>query len=167
MLIKYFNFRQPRVFRKGNMQLILESLQTSCDHDFVEYFKRVPNSGLLYTFRVTKLASAFTIDITVKVLKTHRIMYRIENINGCEFLSNPLMNKVFDAAYKQLVVNDSFFMCPIKPKVYYLKNEGTVSMIPNFHPAGRFQLTMRVKMAESRHPFVMEMLWKYKVVRTK
>ncbi|KAH8309150.1 hypothetical protein KR059_006374, partial [Drosophila kikkawai] len=152
------------VFKSGNNQITVESLQTSCDHDYVEYFKKVPNTDFLYTFRVVKLAAAFTIDINIKVQKTHKVLYKTENINGCAFLNNPLISKVFDAAYKTLVVNGSFFKCPIKPKVYYLKNKDMV-FVPDFHPAGRFQLSMRVKMAEGRHPFVMEMLWKYKVVR--
>ncbi|KAH8254034.1 hypothetical protein KR032_008103, partial [Drosophila birchii] len=155
---------QPHVYNQGNTQITVESLQTSSDHNFVEYFKKVPNSDYLYAFRVVKLAPAFTIDITMKVQKTHKVMYKAENINGCEFLNNPLMSKVFDAAYKQMVVNGSFFKCPIKPKVYYLKYEGMIP-VPGFHPAGRFQILIRVKMSESRHPFVMEMLLKYKVDR--
>ncbi|KAH8331727.1 hypothetical protein KR074_010394, partial [Drosophila pseudoananassae] len=153
------------VFQKGNLKFIIESLDTRCDHDYVEYFHKVANSGLLYTFRVVKLASAFTIDIVSKVTKTQRIMYKMVNISGCEFLNNPILNKAFDVAYKSLVVNGSFFKCPIKPKVYFLKNEATLSLFPSFHPPGRFQLSMRVKMRESRAPFVMEMLWKYKIVR--
>ncbi|XP_022231215.1 uncharacterized protein LOC111080094 [Drosophila obscura] len=158
---------EPLVFKKGNINLLMDSLETTCDHDYVEYFHKVPNAGLLYTFRVTRPATAFTIDITVKVLKTQRVMYRTENINGCEFLSNPLLSKVLGVVYKQLVVNGSFFKCPIKPSVYFLKNEGTVAMVPSFHPPGHFQLTMRVKMRDSRKPFVMQMLWKYRIVRIK
>ncbi|XP_034654594.1 uncharacterized protein LOC117892454 [Drosophila subobscura] len=157
----------PHVFKKGNINFILESLETTCDHDYVEYFRKVPEAGLLYTFRVVRPANAFSIDITVKVLKTQRVLYRTANINGCEFLRNPLMSKVFGTVYKQLVVNGSFFKCPIPPKVYFLKNEATVAMFPTIHPPGHFQLSMRVKMSESRQPYVMEMLWKYKIVRNK
>ncbi|KAH8237154.1 hypothetical protein KR038_005732, partial [Drosophila bunnanda] len=146
-------------------KVIIESLQTSCDHDYVEYFKKVPNSSFLYTFGVVKLAAAFTIDITMEAQKTHKVLYKTENINGCAFLNNPLMSKVFDATYKSLVVNGSFFKCPIKPKVYYLQNKVLTPVVPSFHPAGRFQLTTRVKMSKSRHPFIMELLWKYKIVR--
>ncbi|KAH8320640.1 hypothetical protein KR067_006248 [Drosophila pandora] len=153
------------VFRVGNMKFIVESLKTSCDHDYVEYFEKVPNSEMLYTFRVVKLASAFTIDVVAKVMKTQRIMYKLVNISGCEFLGNPILYKAFDTAYKKLVVNGSFFKCPIKPNVYFLKNDAALSLFPSFHPPGRFQLSMRVKMRESRGPFVMEMLWKYKIVR--
>ncbi|KAH8367197.1 hypothetical protein KR084_007831 [Drosophila pseudotakahashii] len=155
------------VFLKGNIKFTLESLETNCDHNFVEYFHKVPNTKLLYTFRVVKLAPAFTIDMNVKVLKTQRIMYKMENVKGCDFLNNPLLFKVFGETYKHLVVNGSYFKCPIKPKVYYIKNEGVVSMIPGIHPPGRFQLTTRIRMTESRHPFVMEMVWKYKIVRIK
>ncbi|KMY92779.1 LOW QUALITY PROTEIN: uncharacterized protein LOC27206420 [Drosophila simulans] len=167
-LVKYiYTHPQPISVQRGNAEYSLESLDTRCDHDFVEYFHRVPDSKILYTFRVVKLAPAFTISITIKVLKTHRIMYKIENFKGCEFLNNPVIFKMFGESYKTLVVNGSYFKCPIKPKVYYLKTDGIMSMIPGVHPFGRFQLSMRVKMKESRKPFVMEMLLNYTIVRIK
>ncbi|XP_041563270.1 uncharacterized protein LOC108150083 [Drosophila elegans] len=159
--------RLINVVKKGNIEIVLESLETNCDHDYVEYFKRVSNSSLLYTFRVVKLAPTFTIDITMKVAKTRRILYKMEQIKGCEFLNNPVLFKVLSKTYEGLVVNGSYFKCPIKPKVYFLKHEGTIALFPSIHPPGRFQLSVRIKMSESRRPFVMEMLWKYKVLRIK
>ncbi|XP_023033660.1 uncharacterized protein LOC6646214 [Drosophila willistoni] len=156
------------VFIKGRYKFILESLQTNCDHDYVTYFHKVPDSRILYTFRVAKTAPAFTIDIHVRVLKTQRVLYKIENLNGCQFLNNPVMHKVFGTIYRQLVVNGTFFSCPIKPQVYFLKNEGSYAMLPGFHPAGRYQLTMRVKMTKQNDPqMVMEMLWIYNIVHMK
>ncbi|XP_017053583.1 uncharacterized protein LOC108096483 [Drosophila ficusphila] len=157
---------QPPVFKRGGSNFIMESVATSCDHDFVEYFRKVPGTKDIITFRVVKLAKAFTIDIAVRVLKTKRVMYRVDKIDGCQFLSNPLMNRVFGSVYKRLIVNGSF-SCPIKPAVYYIRNEGSVAMLPTFHPPGRYQITMRVRMHESRAPFVMEMLWIYNVVKIK
>lgn len=89
----------------------------------------------------------------------------MENIRGWHLLNNPLLFKVFRPIYKQLVVNGISFECLIKPNVYYFKNEGLVSMTFNIHPPGRFQLTMRIKMPKG--PFVIELLWKYKVERIK
>jgi len=134
----------------------MESLLTSCDNNFVDYFRKVPNTVDIYTFRVVKLASAFTINIAVRVLKTKRVMYKVDNLDGCQFLMNPLMNRVFGSVYKRLIVNGTFFSCPIKPGVYYLRNEGSVDMLPSFHPPGRYQITMRIRMHESKAPFVME-----------
>nr|XP_044248738.1 uncharacterized protein LOC108063433 [Drosophila takahashii] len=155
------------VFQKGNIQFVLESLETNCDHDYVEYFHKVPGSKLLYSFRVVKLAPAFTINITMKVVKTQRIFYSVENIKGCDFLNNPVLFKMFGETYKRLVVNGSYFKCPIKPKVYLIKNDGLMTMVPSIHPPESFQLSVRIRMGESRQPFVMEMLWKYKIVRIK
>ncbi|XP_044312584.1 uncharacterized protein LOC108044804 [Drosophila rhopaloa] len=155
------------VLKRGNTEYTLQSPETYCDHDYVEYFHKVPNKKQLYTFRVVKLAPAFTIDITTKVMKTQRVLYKMENIGGCEFLNNPLLFKALHETYNRLLVNGSYFKCPIKPKVYYLKSENTMSFLPSFHPPGQFQLSVRVKMAESRRPFVMEMLWKFKIVRIK
>ncbi|XP_016979438.2 uncharacterized protein LOC108044805, partial [Drosophila rhopaloa] len=160
-------FPQPIVFQKGNTKYILESLEMNCDHDYVTFFHNVANSKVLHTFRVVKLVSAFTIDIKMKVLKTQRILYKLENINGCEFLSNPVRLGVIGENYKHLVVNGSFFKCPIKPNIYYLKSENILSLIPNIHPPGRFQLSLRVKVAESSQPFNLEMLLKYNIIRIK
>nr|XP_017005995.1 uncharacterized protein LOC108063434 [Drosophila takahashii] len=155
------------VIQKGNTDFVFESLETNCDQDYVEYFHKVPNSTMVYTFRVVKAISAFTIDIVVKVVKTQRVFYKTENIRGCDFLKNPLLFKMFGETYKKLVVNGSYFKCPITPKIYYLKNDATISIIPTLHPPGRFQLSMRVKIAQSSHPFAMEMLWKYRIMRIK
>ncbi|XP_017053585.1 uncharacterized protein LOC108096485 [Drosophila ficusphila] len=154
---------KPNVFKRGGTEFIQEALETRCDHDYVEYFQKAPNSTSLYTFRVVKLAAKFTIDISVKVIKTQRIMYNMEKLNGCDFLNNPALAKTFAKSYNILVVNGSYFKCPIKPKVYYLKTDGIMQLMPNIHPPGRFQLSMRTKMAESRKPFVMEMLLKYQI----
>ncbi|XP_039479321.1 uncharacterized protein LOC120443940 [Drosophila santomea] len=159
--------QQPPVFKRGGSKFIMESLVTSCDHKIVKYFQKVPDKLNIYTFRVVKLAKAFTIDFAVRVVKTKRVMYKIDNFDGCQFLMNPLLNRVFGTVYKRLVVNGSFFSCPIRPGVYYIRNEGSVAMLPAFQPPGRYQITMRVRMHESGDPFVMEMLWVYSVVRNK
>ncbi|XP_017053586.1 uncharacterized protein LOC108096486 [Drosophila ficusphila] len=158
---------KPIVFQNGNTKFIQESFKTGCDHDFVEYFRKVPNSTSLHTFRVVKLAADFTIDITIKVMKTQRIMYKMEKFKGCDFLNNPMLTKIFGEAYNSLVVNGSHFKCPIKPNVYYIKTDKMLQMIPNIHPPGRFQLSVRIKMAENKKPFVMEILLRYQIVRIK
>lgn len=93
-------------------------------------------------------------------------MYKINNMDGCQFVNNPLINKVLAGSYNNMIVNKSFFKCPIEPKVYYLKNIENAFVKPLFHPLGHYQLCLRVKMPESPAPFVMQILWKYKVVKT-
>jgi len=148
----------------GKQKVVLESVETACDHDFVEYFRPVPNQGTLHTFRVVKMAPSFTVSIVMRVIKTQRIMYKVNNLDGCQFVNNPLMNKILASTYNTLIVNNSFFKCPIHPKVYYLKNVAKAFIMPTFHPLGHYQLTMRVHMSQSPAPFVMEILWKYKVI---
>ncbi|KAH8400956.1 hypothetical protein KR009_002044, partial [Drosophila setifemur] len=152
---------------RGGSKFTMETLVTSCDHNYVEYFHKVPKTVSLYTFRVVKLAPKFTINFSVRVLKTKRIMYKVDNLDGCQFLNNPLMNRIFGSVYKRIVVNSSYFSCPIKPGVYYIKNEGTVTMLPTFQPPGRYQVTMQTKMKESPDPYTMQMLWVYNVERIK
>ncbi|XP_030571442.1 uncharacterized protein LOC115770344 [Drosophila novamexicana] len=60
-------------FGRGKVKVLLESLQTNCDHDFVEYFHKSPVIETLYTFRV--VFNAIIVNNT---------------INGC-----PILPKVY------------------------------------------------------------------------
>ncbi|XP_034481318.1 uncharacterized protein LOC117786993 [Drosophila innubila] len=158
------SYRKVLIFVCGKVKVVLESVDTDCDHDFVEYFHPVPNQETLHTFRVVRLAPSFTLNIVMRAIKSQRIMYKINNLDGCQFVNNPFMNKVLASTYNTLIVNNSFFKCPIQPKVYYLKNVGKAFMMPTFHPLGQYQLTMGLHMSQSRAPFVMQIVWKYKVL---
>lgn len=146
------------------MKFVLDSVETECDHDFVEYFRPVPNQETLHTFRVVRLAPSFTVSVVMRAIKSQRIMYKLNNLDGCQFINNPLMNKILATTYNTLVVNNSFFKCPIQPKVYYLKNVAKAFIMPKFHPPGHYQLSVRLHMSQSAAPFVMEIVWKYKVM---
>lgn len=150
---------------RGKAKIVMESVQTNCDHNFVEYFHKVTGQELLHSFRVVKQVPSFTINVVMRALRSQRIMYKMDNLNGCQFLHNPLLNKVFSQAYHAMIVNGSFFKCPIEPRVYFLTNLGTPKAIPNIHPAGRFQLNVRIKISEIKAPFVMEVIWKYNVIK--
>lgn len=131
----------------------------------MEYFRKIPHQERLYSLRVVKMASSFSISIVIRVLRSQRILYKIDNLNGCQFLNNPLMqNKVFAGSYNMFIYNKTFFKCPILPKIYYLNNLDMPQIIPSFHPPGRFQLNVRIKMAETKAPFVLEVIWKYNVM---
>ncbi|KAH8302476.1 hypothetical protein KR044_007324, partial [Drosophila immigrans] len=145
------------------VKTVIEDLETNCDHDFVEYFRQVNNTEL-YTFRVVKEAASFTIGVTIKALTSQRIMYQIKKIEGCQFLNNPFMSRAFGRTYQMIVANKTFFKCPIAPKVYFLHNMRQAKALQYFHPPGRYHLIMRVKMSSSPAPFVMEVIWKYKVI---
>ncbi|XP_017053590.1 uncharacterized protein LOC108096491 [Drosophila ficusphila] len=156
------------VFFKDNRKLIVESLETNCDHDYVEYFQKATNSSQnIHTFRVTKLVSAFSIDVVEKVTKTQRLFYKTKISGGCDFINHPMLYKLLGESYRKMTVNGSFIKCPVKPQIYYLKTDGPSSITPRIHSPGRFQLTIRVKVPESSQPFALEMLWKYKIVFVK
>lgn len=149
------------------MKVLLESLQTNCDHDFVEYFHKSPVIETLYTFRVVKPAPTFSISIILRAVASHRIMYRLKNLDGCQFISNPIMNKVFAQVFNAIIVNNTINGCPILPKVYFLKNMADPKVIPTFHPIGRYQTNVRIHMSQSPGPYVMEVIWRYNVVNVK
>lgn len=160
-----------QVVVRGNTKLILESLKTNCDHDMVEYFDRVPGSQMIYRFKVVKMATRFFIGISLRVLKTKRIMYRIENLDGCQFLNTPLMNKIFSEFYRNLLVNNTPFHCPIRPGEHFLRNLATANLLPAIHPFGHFQLTMTVTKqpynAYNATSLIMQMIWNYSVTNIK
>jgi len=92
-------------------------------------------------------------------------MYKI-NMDGCAFLNNPIMNKVLGSTYRRLLVNTTF-KCPIPPKVYFMRSAAMTYVTPEFHPAGRYHLNARIKMSQTRAPFVMEVDWKYNIIHLK
>ncbi|KAH8302475.1 hypothetical protein KR044_007323, partial [Drosophila immigrans] len=153
-----------QVVVRGKVKVILESVETESDHDFVEYFRPVPNQTL-HTFRVVKLAPSFSLSIVMRAIKSQRVMYKISNLEGCQFVNNPMINKVLAPTYRTMVVNNTFFKCPIQPKVYFLKDVSKAFIVPDIHPIGHYQLTVRVKMSQSPAPFVMQVLWKYRVLK--
>lgn len=151
----------------GKVKIIIESVQTNCDHDFVEYFHKVPGTEMLYTFRVVKEAPTFSINILIRALSSQRIMYRINKLDGCQFLNNPLISKALMHTYQAIVANKTIFRCPIPPKVYFLKNMAMAKIVPFIHPVGRYQVNVQMKMSLSSAPFVMEVVWKYNVMHLK
>ncbi|KAH8302482.1 hypothetical protein KR044_007326 [Drosophila immigrans] len=149
------------------MKLSIESVQTNCDHNFVEYFHKVPESEMLYTFRVVKLAPTFTITVTIRALKSQRIMYQINKLDGCQFLNNPILSKPLARTYHAIVANNTIFRCPIPPKVYFLRNMLKAKLLIRLHPPGRFQVSVNIQTSLSSAPFVMEVIWKYSVAYIK
>ncbi|KAH8406293.1 hypothetical protein KR215_010660, partial [Drosophila sulfurigaster] len=153
-----------QVLKRGNMQLTMESLQTSSDRvQFVEYFEPVPGSDKLIRFKVIKTATKFNVGIKIRAVKSQTFMYSLDKLDGCTFLNSPVANKVFGNFYRHLFVNNSFFRCPIKPGIYYLKNFLTVNLIPAHHPAGHFQLTVSVSSPFSSAAYIMRMVWTYRI----
>lgn len=143
--------------------VVVQSVETKCDHDFVEYFKKLPNRNGLYAFRLVKPATSFTISIVMRSMKSQQILYQLKKLDGCQFLKNQFLKKMLADSYTSLIVNNSFFKCPIAPKVYYLKNISNALVSPTFHPTGYYQLSARMQMPETSAPFVMEIVWKYNV----
>ncbi|KAH8369954.1 hypothetical protein KR093_001576, partial [Drosophila rubida] len=154
-------------FVHGKTKFTIESVETNCDHDFVEYFRNVPGSAMLYTFRVAKLAPAFSISVVIRAFTSQSLMYQVNNLDGCQFLNNPLISKTLSKTYQAIVANKTVFRCPIQPKVYFLQNMVRAKLVPRMHPPGRYQVSVRIHMSLSPAPFVMEVIWKYNVVHFK
>ncbi|KAH8302479.1 hypothetical protein KR044_007327, partial [Drosophila immigrans] len=152
-----------QIYIYGKTRMSIDSVQTNCDHDFVEYFHKVPGTEMLYTFRVFKLAPTFTMSVTIRALNSQRIMYQISKLDGCQFLNNPILSKAMAYTYRAIVANNTVFRCPIAPKIYFLQNMQKAKILPRLHPHGRFQINVRIQMSLSSAPFVMEVIWKYSV----
>ncbi|KAH8369539.1 hypothetical protein KR093_000069, partial [Drosophila rubida] len=153
-----------QVVQRGKLQLTLESLETSADRvQFVEYFEHVPGTANLLRFKVIKTATTFNVGIYLRALKSHSYIYRLDKLDGCHFVNTPIANQVFRKFYRNLVVNNSFFHCPIRTGTYYLRNLLTASLMPSFHPAGHFQLTVNVSSPFSSASYIMRMVWTYRI----
>ncbi|EDV96959.1 uncharacterized protein LOC6557677 [Drosophila grimshawi] len=143
------------------MQSVMESLETKCDHDVIEYFHKLPNNSSVYTFRVLKTAPIFFIDINMRSIRSQQIMYKLNHFDGCSFLKNPLISKVMAYPLKVMIVNNTISVCPIVAKVYYLQNMNSRTIAP-FHPAGRYQITVRISVPRKHVP-IMEIIMRYNV----
>ncbi|KAH8303064.1 hypothetical protein KR044_004015, partial [Drosophila immigrans] len=153
-----------QVLRRGNLQLTMESLETSSDRlQFVEYFEHVPGTENLLRFKVIKAATKFNVGINLRPVKSHNYIYKLNKLDGCQFVNSPVANKVFGSIYRNLIVNRSYFHCPITPGVYYLRNFLTANLMPVYHPAGHFQLTVNVSSPFSSAPYIMRMVWIYRI----
>lgn len=145
--------------------LQLEAFVPSFDSVYVADFRPIKSMGNIYELVVIKDIKAIFIDVLVTALDNERVAYKLNNLEGCTFLSNPLFNRVFYAFYKSLVVNSSTPMsCPIKAGSYLLRNEFNKSSFPQIHRKGNFSLNLKIK-SNVYDKVVLNLNWIYRFVR--
>lgn len=155
------------MYIKNNLKLTIKSIVLNCDDDFVQECQQVPGNLHVFSFKPTRQVDSFFLDIQVKSQTTERILFDLKYKNACRFLNNPFINNVFSRIYNDIVVNNSYFKCPIKPGIYYLSNKVTPNVISFLHPAGRYRLTVRINTSQSEMPFIMEIVCNYNIVAVK
>lgn len=111
----------------------------------MEYFSKVSPDSDVYEFYAKRDVYAFYVDTFLRSNSKDKETYRMTNMDGCIFLRNPLMNRLFYNFYKNLLVNQTIFSCPVRKGVYHLRTALTQDIMPMFHTKGNFTTQVRIR----------------------
>lgn len=147
------------------MKFILEAFEATFDSVFISDFRLTKPTGNIYEMVVAKDIKTFFIDILIMAMETDREAYKLANMEGCMFLSNPLFNRVFYGFYKNLVVNSASPMsCPIKVGSYLLRNQFNKTSLPQIHPKGNFTFNLKLK-SNAYDNVMLHLKWIYRFAK--
>ncbi|XP_017145563.1 uncharacterized protein LOC108157931 [Drosophila miranda] len=138
----------------------LLSTEFNYDGNYVEYFGLDPGKSKGLLGNLTKPMTKIFMDIRVVNEVMQRVVYKIENFDGCAFLNNRVISRIFSRWYDAIVGNTTHFKCPARPGIYYLENGSTTGLVSPYLPAGTFRVSVRVKPVYGG-PFAVEIIWRY------
>ena len=134
----------------------------------MKYFRQILTNPEIYEFYVDHQFNMFHCDMLVLWNSNARDVYRVNKMDGCSFLKNPLSNRIFSNFYQSMLVNKTTFKCPIKAGRYYLKPKLTAAVIPSIHPKGNFTFKVLIKQStNSNENAVLDLIWKYRMTKGK
>ncbi|XP_019891306.1 uncharacterized protein LOC109612068 [Musca domestica] len=143
----------------------LLDFKSSVDSVYVKEFRRLKPDDNIYNCEIVKEVRALYVDVIINQLNRNREVYRLNNMEGCIFLSNPLFNRIFYSFYENLLVNRSNPMkCPIKKGSYLFRNAFTKSALPQIHPKGNFTLNLRLK-SNTHDEIMLDLQWLYRMAK--
>lgn len=157
---------QPISFMK-NLRFLQDNFFVDFDTYHVNFFRKISENSSIYEFLVKREVDSFFIDMFVRWNSKNKEVYRVTNMDGCVFLSNPLMNRLFYNFYKNLLVNSTLFTCPIKKGQYFLRTEMSKSVMPAIHPKGNFTFNVRIKNSTSNDGILLDFIWNYRILKNK
>lgn len=162
-----FNIFQPTVIPlTKSVKFILQDFLASVDSVYVKEFRRLSPGGNIYNLHIVKDIKVLFIDVVIYQSGKSREVYKLNNMEGCTFLSNPLLNRVFHGFYENLVVNKTNPMkCPIKTGSYLFRNAFNKNALPQIHPKGNFTLNLRLK-ANTFDSVMLELKWLYRLTKS-
>ena len=139
------------------------------DPYYVEFFRKTSPDSDIYEFSVKRDVFAFYVNTFERSNTKDKEIYRMTNMDGCVFLGNPLMNRLFYNFYKNLLVNQTLFSCPVKKGVYLLRTNLTQDVMPMFHPKGNFTTLVRIRNStmNDNRGVMLSLRWNYRLVKRK
>ncbi|KAI8127281.1 hypothetical protein CVS40_3081 [Lucilia cuprina] len=146
-----------------SLRLYHDNFLVDFDPYHVEFFRKISNKSSIYEFAVKREVSRFYIDMFVRWNTKDKEVYKVTNMAGCVFLSNPLMNRLFYNFYKNLLVNETLFTCPIKRGQYYLRTQISKNVMPPIHPKGNFTFNVLIKNNTSNDGAMLDFRWMYRL----
>ncbi|XP_013110025.2 uncharacterized protein LOC106088862 [Stomoxys calcitrans] len=148
-----------------SVKFILEDFEAKPDGVFIKEFQRISPDDNIYNCVIGKHIKNFYIDVIINQIDRDREVYKLNNMEGCIFLSNTLFNRVFHGFYENLVVNRSDPMkCPIKVGSYLFRNAFNKNALPQIHPKGNFSIDLLLK-ANTFDEVMLNLKWSYRLVK--
>lgn len=144
----------------------MDSFHANYGSHHVKYFRKTSPESNIYEFEIIKPVSKFYIDAYVKSNSKNKEVYNIKNMDGCIFMSNPLVNRLFHNFYKSLLVNKTFYSCPMKIGTYFIRNEFSKNIMSPIHPRGNFTLNVQLK-NNTNNGVLLDLNWSYRLVKVK
>ncbi|XP_020717452.1 uncharacterized protein LOC110118930 [Ceratitis capitata] len=145
--------------------VMLETLDWKIyNFDYVKNFTKDAVGPHIHAFELLKPLPQFYIDFLLKGRRGSSFGYNISNMDGCIILKSIANIKLFSQIYEQILVERSSpFECPLKPKVYYLRDVISYGSAAYFGRSS-YKLTVQIRLEESSLP-ICTFEWKY-IVRS-
>ncbi|XP_073847482.1 uncharacterized protein [Musca autumnalis] len=148
-----------------SIKFILQEFKATIDAVHIKEFRQISTKDNIYNCKVVKDIRSFYIDVAINQMGKNRQVYRLNNMEGCVFLSNTLLNRIFHGFYENLVVNGtSPIKCPIKKGNYLFRNAFNKNALPQIHPKGNFSLNLRLK-ANTHDQIILDLQWIYRLIK--
>ncbi|XP_075168508.1 uncharacterized protein LOC142240687 [Haematobia irritans] len=148
-----------------SIKFIVDHFEATPDTVYIKEFRRISDDDNIYDCVIVKDIKAFYIDVIINQVDKDKEMYKINNMEGCSFLSNPLLNRVFHGFYQHLLVNHSDpLKCPVKSGSYLFRNAFNKAALPQMHPRGNFSLNIYLK-SNTFDETMLNLKWLYRLVK--
>ncbi|XP_061389871.1 uncharacterized protein LOC133325058 [Musca vetustissima] len=148
-----------------SLKFILEDFESSIDSEYFKEFRLISPEENIYNCEIGKEVREFYIDVIINQLNMKRELYRMNNMKGCIFLADTLLNRVFHGFYENLLVNRTqSIKCPLRRGSYLIRNAINKAALPQFHPKGNFSLILRLK-ANTMDWIMLELTWLYRLAK--
>ncbi|XP_054089460.1 uncharacterized protein LOC128922555 [Zeugodacus cucurbitae] len=132
------------------------------DLEYLRNFSRSTANPNIYSFELLKPVPHFFVDITLKGRRGNAFSYNITNMNGCALLKSIPSYKWIFQIYRQVVVNDKQIECPLKAKVYSIREIIFPNQTTPYYGVGTYKLEINIKLNRSSKA-ISGLVWQFTV----